>query len=243
MTGVQTCALPIYLDRCVDFLRKQHDLPQINLLGICQGGTFCLCYAALHPDKVKNLVTTVTPVDFHTSKDLLSLMVRNIDIDLLIDTLGNVPGEVLNWTYLTLKPYRLMGQKYVDLVNMLDDQEQARNFLRMEKWIFDSPDQVGEAFRDFVKQFYQANGLVKGTVTIGKQPVDLLRITMPVLNIYARADHLVPPDSSRALRGCVGTPDYAEIEFPGGHIGIYVSSQAQKLIPPAVGDWLAQRSS
>lgn len=231
-----------YIDRCVDVICDKHKLKQINLLGICQGGTFCLCYAALHPQKIKNLITTVTPVDFHTKNDLLSLMVRNIDVDLLVDTLGNIPGELLNWTYLTLKPFRLMGQKYMDLVNMLDDKEQARNFMRMEKWIFDSPDQVGETFREFVKQFYQGNGLVKGTVVIGGKKVDLLKITMPVLNIYAAIDHLVPPDSSKALRGCVGTDDYSEVEFPGGHIGIYVSSKAQKMIPSAVRDWLAKRT-
>jgi len=64
-----------------------------------------------------------------------------------------------------------------------------------------------------------------------------------VLNIFAAADHLVPSDSSKALKKLIGTKDYTELEFPGGHIGIYVSSQAQKLIPPAVSDWLAQRSS
>jgi len=26
----------------------------------------------------------------------------------------------------------------------------------MEKWIFDSPDQAGEAFRQFIRQFYPA---------------------------------------------------------------------------------------
>jgi polyhydroxyalkanoate synthase len=231
-----------YIDRCMDLICKIHNLPKINLLGICQGGSFALCYSALHGDKVKNLITTVTPVDFHTKNDLLSLMIRNIDVDLLVDTLGNIPGELLNWIYLSLKPFRLMGQKYMDLVNMLDDKEQTRNFMRMEKWIFDSPDQVGEAFREFVKQFYQENGLVKGTVVIGGKTVDLLKVTMPVLNIYAAADHLVPADSSKALRGCVGTDDYSEVEFPGGHIGIYVSSKAQKMIPAAVRDWLAQRA-
>lgn len=231
-----------YIDCCVDIICREHKLKKINILGICQGGTFSLCYTALHPEKVKNLVTTVTPVDFHTRDDLLSRMVRNVDIDLLIDTLGNVPGELLNWTYLSLKPYRLMGQKYMDLVNLLDDPEQARNFMRMEKWIFDSPDQAGEAFREFTKQFYQANGLVKGTVKIGDQKVDLGNITQPVLNIYAAADHLVPPDSSKALAGCVGTRDYTELEFPGGHIGIYVSGKAQKMIPPSVGKWLAKRA-
>ena len=231
-----------YIDHCVDVIRNEHALDQINLLGICQGGTFGLCYSALHPEKIKNLITTVTPVDFHTKDDLLSLMVRNVDVDLLVDTLGNIPGELLNWTYLSLKPFRLIGQKYMDLVDMLNDTEQARNFMRMEKWIFDSPDQVGEAFRQFTKQFYQENRLIKGTVRIGEQVVDLQNITMPVLNIYAATDHLVPSDSSRALEGCIGTDDYTAIEFPGGHIGIYVSEKAQKMIPPSVGEWLNKRT-
>jgi len=169
-------------------------------------------------------------------------MVRNVDIDLLVDTLGNIPGELLNMIYLSLKPFRLVGQKYMDLVNLLDDKEQAKNFMRMEKWIFDSPDQAGEAFREFTRQFYQDNGLVKGTVKIGNQIVDLGNITVPLLNIYAASDHLVPPDSSKALQGCVGSKDYTELEFPGGHIGIYVSNKAQKMIPPTVGKWLDKRT-
>jgi polyhydroxyalkanoate synthase subunit PhaC len=231
-----------YIDRCVDVICRKHKLKKLNLLGICQGGTFSLCYTALHGDKIKNLVTTVTPVDFQTRDDLLSNLVRNIDVDRLVDTMGNIPGELLNWTYLSLKPYQLMGQKYMDLVNMLDDVDKARNFMRMEKWIFDSPDQAGEAFRQFTRQFYQENRLIKGTVQIGENTVNLENIKQPVLNIYAAADHLVPPDSSRALRGCVGTDDYSEIEFPGGHIGIYVSGKAQKMIPPAVGEWLSKHS-
>ncbi len=231
-----------YIDRCVDEVCERHGQDKINLLGICQGGTFSCCYTALHPDKIKNLITTVTPIDFHTKDDLLSHMVRNVDIDLLVDTVGNIPGEVLNWTFLSLKPFRLMGQKYMDLVNLLDDTKKAKDFMRMEKWIFDSPDQVGEAYRQFLKYFYQGNDLVKGNVKIGNNLVDLENITVPVLNIYARDDHLVPPDSSRALEGCVGSKDYQSLEFPGGHIGIYVSGKAQKMIPPSVAKWLSERT-
>ncbi len=231
-----------YLDDCVDKIREAHGLDKINILGICQGGSFSLCYTVLHQNKVKNLITTVTPVDFHTRDDLLSKLVRHVDVDLLIDTEGNLTGETMNSIYLSLKPFQLMGQKYMDLVGILDDTEKMRSFMRMEKWIFDSPDQVGEAFREFTKQFYQQNGLVKGTVRIGDDAVDLQNITIPVMNIYARDDHLVPPDSSKALRGCVSSKDYTELEFPGGHIGIYVSGKAQKMIPPAVGKWLDDRT-
>jgi poly[(R)-3-hydroxyalkanoate] polymerase subunit PhaC len=231
-----------YINRCVDVICEKHKRKNINILGICQGGAFSLCYTALHQEKVKNLITTVTPVDFHTKDDLLSNMVRNVDVDQVVDTMGNISGDILNSAFLSLKPYSLMGQKYVDLVNILDDEDKAMNFMRMEKWIFDSPDQAGEAYREFIKQFYQDNGLVKGTVKIGDDVVDLTKIKVPVLNIYAIHDHLVPPDSSKALEGCISSKDYQALEFPGGHIGIYVSGKAQKMIPPSVAKWLSDRT-
>ena len=231
-----------YLDRCVDVIRKRHRLDAINLLGICQGGTFSLCYAATHQDKVANLVTMVTPVDFQTPDNMLSKWVKYLDVDLTVKALGNIPGEMLNWTFLNLKPYRLMGQKYLDMVDVLDKPEQVANFLRMEKWIFDSPDQAGEAYRQFIKDFYQQNKLVEGGLRIGAHEVDLKNVTMPVLNIFAMQDHLVPPDASKALKKLVGTKDYSEISFKGGHIGIYVSGRAQKEVPPTIGKWIDERT-
>ncbi len=230
-----------YLDGCVDHIRETHGLDKINILGICQGGSFSLMYTALHPSKVRNLVTMVTPVDFKTSDNLLSAWVQNIDVDLAVDTMGNIPGELLNWTFLSLKPFSLTGQKYVNMVDLLDDPDKVKNFLRMEKWIFDSPDQAGETFREFIKGFYQQNGFIQGTARVGDRPVDLKQITCPVLNIYAMQDHLVPPAASKALNGLTGSEDYTELAFPGGHIGIYVSGKAQKEVTPAIGEWLNAR--
>lgn len=231
-----------YIDRCAKTICERHNLPAINVLGICQGGTFSLCYSALHPERVKNLITMVTPVDFHAGSNLLSQWGRNIDVDLMVETLGNVPGELLNVVFLSLRPYRLTGQKYIDLVNLLDDPQQVKNFMRMEKWIFDSPDQAGEAFRQFVKDFFQQNGLMTASVRLGDQTVDLKKVTMPVLNIYATEDHLVPPESSVVLGECVGTTDYSTMTFKGGHIGIYVSGRAQRDIPLGIASWLRERS-
>jgi len=199
-------------------------------------------YTALHTERVANLVTMVTPVDFKTPDNLLSTWVQNVDIDLAVDTMGNIPGELLNWTFLSLKPFSLTGQKYINMVDMLDDPDKVRNFLRMEKWIFDSPDQAGETFRQFIKDFYQHNGFINGGVLLGDDLVDLKRITCPVLNIFAMQDHLVPPDASKALKGLTYSDDYTELAFPGGHIGIYVSGKAQKEVTPAIGKWLNERS-
>ncbi len=231
-----------FIDGCVDHIRDAHGLDAINVLGICQGGAFSLCYSALHPEKVRNLITMVTPVDFHTEDNMLSHWTRDLDVDLFVGALGNVPADLMNWCYLTLKPFRLNLQKYLGLVDVLDDVGELENFLRMEKWIFDSPDQAGEAFRQFIRDFYQGNKLVKGGLEIGGREVSLKAIDMPVLNIFAEQDHLVPPSASRPLGKHVGTRDYTELAFRGGHIGIYVSGRAQREVPKAIHDWLAQRS-
>lgn len=231
-----------YIRRCVDTIAQDHGLDAINLLGICQGGAFSLCFTSIYPEKVKNLITMVTPVDFHTPDNMLSHWTRGMDIDLFVDTLGNVPADLMNWCYLTLKPYRLLQQKYVGLVDILDNPVELENFVRMEKWIFDSPDQAGEAFRQFIKDFYQANKLMTGGLKIGDKEVDLKRIKMPVLNIFAEQDHLVPPSASRPLQSVIGTKDYTELAFKGGHIGIYVSGRAQKEVAPGISAWLSKRA-
>ena len=228
-------------DACVDVVRTKSGQDQINLMGICQGGAFSLCYAALHPEKVRNLVTMVAPVDFKVKDGLLNLWAEGMDVDLMVDALGNIPGEFMNLGFLMLRPFQLNIRKYLDMVDLVDDDRQLLNFLRMEKWIFDSPDQAGEAYRQFMKDFYQGNKLIKGEVVIGGQRVDLGKIRMPVLNVYAEQDNLVPPSSSIALKDYVGTKDYTAQGFPVGHIGMYVSGKAQRDLAPAIAGWLKDR--
>lgn len=231
-----------YLDACVDHLRQRLKRDALPLLGICQGGTFCTCYAALHPHKIERLVTTVTPIDFHTRDDMLSHLVRHIDVDLLLASSGNVNGDFLNALFLSLKPYRLTQQKYLRFLEQLNDAEAVAMFLRMEQWIFDSPALAARACGEFARDFYQGNKLIKGEVLLGGRRVDLAAITMPVLNIYARDDHLVPPAASRALREVIGSADYSEVELPGGHIGVYVSLKAPRSVPVVVAEWMTGQS-
>lgn len=222
------------LHRAVQVMNAQHGA--IDLLGVCQGGTLALLYASLEPERIRRLVTMVTPVDFHTPDNLLAKWARGIDVDQLVATFGNVPGELLNATFRALMPFRLTLQKYLGLVDGADDPDRLATFLRMEQWILDSPDQAGVAFGEYVRWFFQENRLVNGGVALGGRPVDLRRITMPVLNIYANQDHLVPPSASRPLGGLVGSRDYEELAFEGGHIGIYVSGRSAE-IPAAITAW------
>ena len=231
-----------YINDAVDFIRRHTAEPQVTLMGVCQGGTFSVIYSALHPKKVRNLVTLVTPIDFHTAQDLLSKWARYLNVDALVDHYGNIPGQLLNIAFENLKPM-LKTNKYISILNAADQETQLTNFLRMEYWIADSPDQAGACFRQFIKELYQQNKLIKGTFEVGGKTVNLKHINMPLLNIYAEADHLVPPDSSIALNDLVASADKTLTKFSGGHIGVFVGSKSQKELAPGIGAWLRERST
>jgi polyhydroxyalkanoate synthase len=76
---------------------------------------------------------------------------------------------------------------------------------------------------------------------LGKRTVNLKNITMPVLNIYADFDTLVPPVSSKALRTHVGSKDVEELTFPVGHVGMFVSGKTQKTLAPKIAEWINAR--
>jgi polyhydroxyalkanoate synthase len=179
-------------------------------------------------------------VDFHTPNDLIGKWVRHVDVDLLVDRFGNVSGETLNGVFLSLLPFRLMSQKYVGFLDTAHDPAQVENFLRMEQWIFDSPDNPGEMFRQFSNWFYKENRLKLGTLAINGQAVDLKKVSMPVLNIYASQDHIVPPPASTCLQDLLGATDYTAYTVASGHIGIYVSSKSKEL-PATIAGWLKAR--
>jgi polyhydroxyalkanoate synthase subunit PhaC len=229
-----------YIDACVEHLLARLQRASLSLLGICQGGTLSVCYAALYPRKVERLITTVTPIDFHTDEDMLSHLVRRVDIARLLESCGNVSGDVLNSLFLSLKPYRLTQQKYLRFLEQLDDAAAVAMFLRMEQWIFDSPALAARACGEFVRDFYQGNKLLKGELQLAGRAIDLRVVDMPVLNIYARDDHLVPPAAARALGALIGTKNYTELELAGGHIGIYVGLKSPGSVPVAVAEWMAK---
>lgn len=232
-----------YLNNAVDFIRNKSGAEKISLLGICVGGTLSAMYTALHPDKVKNLISFVAPIDFENNGSMLNVWAKEMDIDKIVDYYGIIPGDFLNAGFLLLDPFRLMMDKYVGFIERIEDKKAVDNFLRMEKWIFDSPGQAGEAYRQFMKDCYQKNLLIKNRMEIGGQIINLKKISMPFLNIMAQFDHLVPNESSYPLMDAVSSNDKESIVFATGHIGMFVGSKSQNEVCPKIAQWLMPRST
>lgn len=239
-----------YLDDTVDFIRQRHGVDKIALLGICQGGTISTTYSTLHPDKISHLVLTVTPIDFEAYKanhkpheGLMFTMGADADTDKMVAVHGNVPVDVLNVSFLMASPFILNFGKYADVIDILDDRPALINFLRMEKWLFGGPDAAGQTFKEFIRDFLKGNKLAKGTLEVGDHKVDLKELTIPILNVFAEKDHIVPPPCTVALGKLVGSKDYSEFAIATGHIGIYTGGLAQKVLAPKVGGWLRERGA
>ena len=240
-----------FLDDCVEHIRKAAGVDKVTLLGICEGGTFSTFYAARHPEKVANLILTITPIDFHAdleqgdpSHGFINVWTRNLtddDINRLIDAFGNLPGEIMASVFQLMTPVRTMTKYNLDLLDVVEDDKKLINFLRMEKWLADRPHHPGAAAKQWLIELYKENRLVKGTFELGGEAVDLKRLTMPVLNVYALQDHIIPPPCSKALGPLIGTNDYTELPLPGGHVGVYVSSKSQGIVGDTVFKWLIER--
>ncbi|MDJ0622810.1 MAG: class III poly(R)-hydroxyalkanoic acid synthase subunit PhaC [Desulfocapsaceae bacterium] len=232
-----------YIHNTVEEICKRSGVEKINIMGICMGGVFSIIYSALHPHKVKNLVTTVTPTNFDTDKGLLNIWMKNTDAELLGDTYANMPGDIMNLGFLLMNPARLMIDKYVGFMQNVDNKQFVENFIRMEKWIFDSPDVPAATFKQFIVDCFKKNLLIQSKLEIDGEVVDLQKIDMPVINFYGKFDHLVPPEACETFTEAIGSSDKEDVCFNTGHIGIYVSSKYQQEFAPKIANWLAERDN
>jgi len=131
--------------------------------------------------------------------------------------------------------------KYLNIIDSLEDKSKVMNFLRMEHWKSDLPSMPGEMYRKYIKDLFQGNKLIKGEMELGGRKIDLKKMTVPFLNIYATEDNIIPNESTRAVMDVIGSKDKQEYAFPGGHIGVFVGGKSQKELGPAVAKWVIAR--
>lgn len=231
-----------YINDAVDHILEETGQPQLNIIGVCQGGTFSVIYTASHQEKVKNLVTMVTPVDFSGDDGILIQWSKYMNPARMNKAFGVIPGDFMNLGFNMLKPYQLMIDKYIGIIDKIDNEIVVENFMRMEKWIFDSPAQAGAAFEEFLVKMYQNNELAEGKLEIGGEKILPKNIKCPLLAIIGEHDHLVPESAARPILDIVGSKDKELVSYPVGHIGLYVSSRSKNEVAPKIAGWLKERS-
>ena len=232
-----------YIDDCVEIVQNNNSSDKITLHGYCMGSSMSAMYTSLHQEKIKNLVTIAPVID--TSKDttVIANISKQMDIDKLVSYIGYMPPEKLYECFSILKPFKQGVNKYFNLIENIDNETFVQNFLRIEKWLYDTPPIAGETIKQWINDIYKKNLLVKNQFKLGTTMVDLKKINVPLLNIVAEEDHLVSPECSVPLNEVVSSEDKRLIRFHTGHVGLIASSYSQNNVLPKVGQWIKSRSN
>lgn len=214
----------------------------VTLLGYCMGAPLSACYTALFPQPVKNLVNMAGPIDYRKAGLFTTwLDRRHFDVDKLVDTFGSMPADMIRLGFKLLKP-TMDITTFSNLWWNLWDHKYVEGFLALNKWANEYTPFPGEFFRQWVKDFYQGNKLIKGELILGGRPVHLSTIRCPLLVVGAKQDYICPPECARALIEATSSSENDYLELPGGHISLIAGRGAARHVWPKVSAWIAQRS-
>jgi polyhydroxyalkanoate synthase subunit PhaC len=232
-----------FIPDCIRRVQEDSGESEFTLIGYCFGGVLSVISSALHVGSpMKNLVCFTTPIDFREMK-----LFRNwsseehFDVDRLVDSVGNVPSEMIFTSFEMLKPAsRAIGQ--VRLWENITNDEYVKSFRLFERWAMDTLPLAGEYFRQTTKELFWANRLFSNELVIGGKAVRLADITQPILHAVAEHDHIVPYDAAKPLIEKVGSTDKEEIILKGGHVSLVAGANAVKRLWPKLDSWLGGRS-
>ncbi len=231
-----------YLEKAVDKVEEITGSRNVTLFGYCWGGILSLMYATLHPEDVKNLILHATPADFGKTPTVLESWIKELDVKKFVKTFGNVPSSFLNIAFILRNPLEA-ASKYQFYFSQPRTIKEITRFFAVESWLYDSVPIIGKVFEQIIYDIYKNNLLIQNKMMLGKNHIDLKKITVPVLNIVGTNDDLVSAESSRTITDVVSSKDKKTIEFPSGHVGLCVSQTAHKKLWPEVGKWLKEHST
>lgn len=234
-----------YIPRAVKAVLKTSGQDKFSLLGYCQGGTLSACYAAAHPEApLENLVLLTTPVDFADCGLYTSwLDPKHFNVDRITSVFPLIPSEMLQMGSKLLKPLQNYYGPYMTLFDRLDDPEFVEGWQVMDAWVNDGVPFAGAAYRQWVREFYQGNKLIKGELRLGGKPVKLSAIKANLLNVHAELDHIVTPNQALPCIEQVSSKDKTQLAVKAGHVGVVAGRSARKNFFPQLDGWLASRSN
>ncbi|MEN6350102.1 MAG: alpha/beta fold hydrolase [Syntrophomonas sp.] len=217
---------------------------EISIIGYCMGGTMSTLYAALFDrPRLRNLVYLAAPIDFTNAGTYdVWLKAQGYDPDRIADTMELIPKEFIDWGTRMLNPLANYWGTYTRLWKTLEEGKPVHFWKVLNKWAGDNINFPGGAYRDWIRDFYQANKLIKNQVVLRGKRVQLQRIKANILALVGLRDHIVMPHQTAAALTYLGGIDKTYLEFPVGHGGLVLGETAHDKVFPVVAEWLANRS-
>lgn len=235
-----------FLPRVVRRVLRDASATEVSVLGYCFGSLISLLYGAIYPESpMRNLITLTPPADMSFtdgSKFSTWLDERWFHLDTFVEGIGNLPAEIIKPGAKMLKAVANYWTAYVNLWDRLENEDSKQNWQAMHRWVHDGVNVPAEAFRQWVRDYLWANELANGTHMVRGRRVDLGDIEVPILNLLAEYDHIVPAGQSLPVCDLVGSEDATTEVLRAGHIGIMAGRSASDVAWPFIARWLTERS-
>jgi len=233
-----------YIPRAVKKVLKTSEASEISLLGYCMGGTMTSIFAALHPElPIRNLVFMTSPFDFEDAGLYTNwLDKRYFNLDKLVDTLGLIPYDMIDFGNKLLNPIANFYGPYVSLADRVDNENFVKNWKLMQKWLTDGIPFPGEAYRQWIGEFYQENKLINDNLYVRGRKVELGNITANLLNIAGKRDIIASPNQVEPLNTKVSSKNKTFYLADTGHVSVVSGRTAINEIHPLIESWLTEHS-
>lgn len=234
-----------YIARAVQKVCKYSSTQELTILGYCMGGTIASMYASLFPQpRIRNMIMLASPLDFEQASlttKWLNTPFGN-DVDKIVDTFQLVPKEFVDVGVKMLRPVNNFIGTYSRLWKMVEEGTPVHSWKVLNKWVDDNVNFPGGAYRQWIKNLYLENQLIKGEFKMLGNLIDLKRIDASLLALAGEKDHIVMPGQVKVALEAFSSTDKEYHEFPIGHGGLVFGKLAQKQVYPLISEWLAVRS-
>lgn len=231
-----------YIPRATKKVLQTSKAKELTVLGYCMGGTMTSIFAALNPDlPIRNLIFMTSPFDFADAGYYTNwLDKRHFNLDKLVDTLGNIPHDFIDFGNKLLNPIQNFYGPYVALADRADNESFVENWKLMQKWLNDGIPFPGESYRQWIGDFYQDNKLINDELYVRGRQVKLSEIKANVLNIAASRDNIALPHQVEALNDKISSKNKTFHLLETGHVSVAVGRTAINETYPLIHEWLGE---
>src|SRR5450759_2297072 len=232
-----------FIPDCVRRVQRDSGETDVTVIGYCFGGVLSLLYGSIFANgPMKNLICFTTPVDFREMKLFQNFSdKRYFDVDRLVDSVGNVPPEMILSSFEMLRPASRAASQVQLWENIWND-EYVKSYRMFDRWATDTLPLAGEYFRTITKDLMWDNKLYNGAMSVGGRAADISKIKVPILHAVAEHDHIVPYDAAKPLIQKIGSTDKEEVILKGGHVSLVAGANAVRRLWPKLDSWLCERS-
>jgi poly(3-hydroxyalkanoate) synthetase len=205
----------------------------VILAGLCQGGWLSAIYAALFPDDVRALMLAAAPIDFTAGGGKIQDIVTSTPLmyyQYLVGCGGgNMSGDLMLMGWKMMNAYDRFFRDYLNLWINVRDENYLKRTRKFSRWYEYTQDISGRWYLEAVEKLFKQNRLIKGTLEVLCEYVDLQNISCPLALLAGERDDITLIPQVHNLEHYASTPKeqiFKAVIPQAGHISVFMGKRA-----------------